>query len=192
MNRTKKNIIEAAIKVFSSDGYKGATMDEIASKAGVAKGTLYYNFNSKEQIFNYIIDLGMNHLTQQIADTIHSNLSAAIKLKDICRIQLTYFYENKDFVKVLFSQIWGSEQRQVLLRDAIKRYVDSIEMIIKEGIENNEIKAQDPSVLAHLFFGSITSTAMYDLINSDKNVDLDIIINTTLEFSLRGINANLK
>ena len=40
MNKTKKAIFNAAIKVFSIEGYDSATVDEIASEAGVAKGTL--------------------------------------------------------------------------------------------------------------------------------------------------------
>ena len=55
MNRTKKAIFEAAINVFATSGYNGSTVDEIASKANVAKGTLYYNFKSKEEIFNFVI-----------------------------------------------------------------------------------------------------------------------------------------
>ena len=54
MNNTKKLIFEAAIKVFSECGYNGAIMDDIASRAGVAKGTLYYHFASKEEIFKFV------------------------------------------------------------------------------------------------------------------------------------------
>ena len=56
MNKTKNLIFESAIKTFSESGYRGATMDDIASNAGLAKGTLYYNFASKEEIFNFIVD----------------------------------------------------------------------------------------------------------------------------------------
>jgi AcrR family transcriptional regulator len=52
MNKTKNTIFEAAIKVFSSNGYNGATMDDIALNAGVAKGTLYYHFKSKKKFLS--------------------------------------------------------------------------------------------------------------------------------------------
>ena len=51
MNKTKRAIFESAIKVFSKSGYTGATMDEVVAKAGVAKGSLYYHFKSKEELF---------------------------------------------------------------------------------------------------------------------------------------------
>ena len=50
MNKTKNLIFESAIKIFSESGYRGATMDDIAANASLAKGTLYYHFKSKEEI----------------------------------------------------------------------------------------------------------------------------------------------
>ncbi len=68
MNRTKKLIFESAIRIFSDCGYRGATMDDIASNAGLAKGTLYYHFTSKEEIFNFIVEEGIQILQDQVLD----------------------------------------------------------------------------------------------------------------------------
>ncbi len=69
MNRTKKAIFEAAINVFfTTSGYNGSTVDEIASKANVAKGTLYYNFKSKEEIFNFVISKGLEIWHEKLTD----------------------------------------------------------------------------------------------------------------------------
>ena len=62
MNRTKRLIFDSAIRIFSDCGYRGATMDDIASNAGLAKGTLYYHFTSKEEIFNFIVEEGIQKL----------------------------------------------------------------------------------------------------------------------------------
>lgn len=68
MSNTKSLIFKSAIKIFSKNGYNGATMDAIATDAGVAKGTLYYHFKSKEEIFKYIIQEGMNIVKKEIED----------------------------------------------------------------------------------------------------------------------------
>ena len=59
MNKTKKAIFNAAIKVFSIEGYDSATVDEIASEAGVAKGTLYYNFQVEGESCREIVEKEM-------------------------------------------------------------------------------------------------------------------------------------
>ena len=68
MNKTKKAIFESAIKVFSNYGYTGATMDEVVARAGVAKGSLYYHFKSKEELFIFIIKEGINLINGEIEE----------------------------------------------------------------------------------------------------------------------------
>ncbi|MGL4109510.1 TetR/AcrR family transcriptional regulator [Clostridium sp. LP20] len=186
MNKTKKAISNGAIKIFSYDGYKGATMDDIALEAGVAKGTLYYNFNSKEEIFNYIVQDGINKLKEDIYETKVSNLSPINKLKRICRIQLNYLYKNKDFSKIILSQLWGSEKRQENLRNIINEYIKDIKTIIDDAIDQKLISESNSSILANAFFGCFTSAAIYDMLNSEIE-NIESVIETTLEFTLRGI-----
>ena len=52
MNKTKRKIFSAAIELFSKNGYDNATVDDITAIAGVAKGSLYYHFSKKEDIFD--------------------------------------------------------------------------------------------------------------------------------------------
>lgn len=186
MNKTKEIISDSAMKIFSECGYKGTTMDDIALAAGVAKGTLYYNFNSKEEIFNFIIKKGIDNLKEEIRETRESSLSAIRKLEKISQIQLTLFYKNKDFFKVILSQLWGSEGRQESLRCIIKDYINDIKVIIDEAMEQGLIERKNSTILAHSFFGSITSLAIYDLINSEDK-DLYDIIDYLIEFTLKGI-----
>ena len=82
MNNTKKLIFEAAINIFSNCGYNGATMDDIALKAGVAKGTLYYHFKSKEEI----------------EAVIFAEQNPIEKLKALCKIELKLVYKNRDYI----------------------------------------------------------------------------------------------
>ena len=62
MNRTKRKIFETAMELFAQKGYDGTSVEEITSIVGIAKGTLYYHFTSKEEIFNFLIEEGMNLL----------------------------------------------------------------------------------------------------------------------------------
>ena len=54
----KSRIMLGALEVFKESGLEGATMDEIAQKSGFGKATLYYYFNSKEDVFSEIIKDG--------------------------------------------------------------------------------------------------------------------------------------
>ena len=57
MNKTKRKIFETSMKLFAEKGYEATSIEEITATVGVAKGTLYYHFTSKEEIFNFLIEI---------------------------------------------------------------------------------------------------------------------------------------
>ena len=65
----KQNILESALSVFKNKGFEGSTMDEIAKDADFGKATLYYYFNSKEEIFVEILNNGWRRLTNSILES---------------------------------------------------------------------------------------------------------------------------
>ncbi|WP_160693170.1 TetR/AcrR family transcriptional regulator [Clostridium sp. C2-6-12] len=190
MNKTKNLIFESAIKIFSESGYRGATMDDIAANAGLAKGTLYYHFTSKEEIFNFIVEEGLKILQNQVIEVQEMNIGPIEKLIKICKIQLTFLYGYTDFFKVVMSQLWGNESRQDELRQRIRVYINEIEINIKNAMNNGEIEKGDTELIAFQFFGSLCSSAIYESIHIEK-INLDYIIDSTIKFTLNGIGIDI-
>lgn len=190
MNKTKNLIFESAIKIFSESGYRGATMDDIAANAGLAKGTLYYHFTSKEEIFNFIVEEGLKILQNQVIEVQEMNIGPIEKLIKICKIQLTFLYGYTDFFKVVMSQLWGNESRQDELRQKIRTYINEIEINIKNAMDNGQIEKGDTELIAFQFFGSLCSSAIYESIHIEK-ISLDNIIESTIKFTLKGIGIDI-
>ena len=190
MNKTKNLIFESAIKIFSESGYRGATMDDIAANAGLAKGTLYYQFASKEEIFNFIVEEGLQILQNQVNEVQDMNIGSIEKLIKICRIQLTFLYGYTNFFKVVMSQLWGNENRQDELRQKIRTYINEIKINIESAMENGQIKKGDTELIAFQFFGSLCSSAIYESIHIEK-VGLEDIIDSTIKFTLMGLGINI-
>lgn len=191
MNKTKKLIFESAIKIFSESGYRGATMDDIAINAGLAKGTLYYHFESKEVIFNFIVEEGLQILKNEVTKVQEMNIGPIDKLIKICRIQLTFLYGYTNFFKVVMSQLWGAENRQNQLRNKIKEYINEIEINIKGAVESEIIKEGDTELMAFQFFGSLCSSAIYESIHNEK-IDLENIIDSTIKFTFQGLGLKIE
>lgn len=189
MNKTKNLIFESAIKIFSESGYRGATMDDIASNASLAKGTLYYHFKSKEEIFNFIVEEGLKILQNQVIEIQEMNMNPIEKLIKICKIQLTFLYGYTDFFKVVMSQLWGNESRQDELRQKIRTYISEIEINIKHAMDNGQIEKGDVELIAFQFFGSLCSSAIYESIHIEK-VNLEDIIDSTIKFTLKGLGID--
>jgi AcrR family transcriptional regulator len=189
MNKTKNLIFNSAIRVFSIKGYDGATMDEIAMSAGVAKGTLYYHFKSKEEIFKYIMDEGMR-LTQDEIDTSLENEDNSIgKLRAMFKGILILVHRNRDFFKVVASQLWGREIRQFELRDIMKKYMCDIEMYIKDAMDEGIIKKGNSRLIAYSLIGTFCSSAIYEI--SVGQEDIKDTVECVMDCILDGLKIRL-
>lgn len=148
MNKTKRKIFETSMDLFAKKGYEATSIEEITSVVGVAKGTLYYHFSSKEEIFYFLIEEGMKLLKNSI-DIKTSKLENSLdKLKAIVLIQIKIIVKYENFISMLLSQIWGQEPRNKKCREYVFEYINMIEDIIKEGMEKEELIIGDSSAIA--------------------------------------------
>ncbi len=171
MNKTKRKIFETSMKLFAEKGYDATSIEEITATVGVAKGTLYYHFSSKEEIFNFLIEEGMKLLQNSIDIKTAKYDNYIDKLKAVILIQIKIVMKYEDLITILLSQFWGNEARNQKCQKHIYDYIDKIENIVKEGIEKKEIKEGDPKVIASEIYGLICSALVYKLRN-EKEFDI--------------------
>ena len=88
MNKTKRKIFETSMKLFAEKGYDATSIEEITATVGVAKGTLYYHFSSKEEIFNFLIEEGVKLLKNSIAIKTDNLENSLDKIRAIALIQI--------------------------------------------------------------------------------------------------------
>ena len=161
MNKTKRKIFEASMKLFAEKGYDATSVEEITSVVGVAKGTLYYHFSSKEEIFNFLIEEGVKLLQNSIIIKTSQKNTSIDKLKSIILIQLKILNKYQDFIKIILSQIWGNEPRNIKCKESVKQYIELIEEIVKIGIESGEITNASSEAIAIQIFSTTCVSLLY-------------------------------
>ena len=161
MNKTKRKIFETSMKLFAEKGYDATSIEDITETVGVAKGTLYYHFSSKEEIFNFLIEEGIKLLQNSvdIKTSKHNNYIDKIKAIVLIQIKIVAKYEN--IITILLSQFWGTKERNKKCQDLVYQYIGQIEKIVQEGIEKGEIKKGDIRAIASEIYGLICSTLVY-------------------------------
>lgn len=185
MNRTKRKIFEAAMDLFAQKGYDGTSVEEITSVVGIAKGTLYYHFSSKEEILYFLVEEGMNLLKNSIEIKTKNFKSSVDKIKAVVLIQIKSIVKYENLITLVIDQIWGNEERNLKCREYIYEYIRILENIIKEGIEKGEIIEGKPEVLASGLFGFTCSGLLYKL-KTGKELDIQ---ETYKEFSNYIVNG---
>lgn len=171
MKKTKRKIFETSMRLFSEKGYDATSIEEITATVGVAKGTLYYHFSSKEEIFNFLVEEGMKLLKNSIEIKTSRCDNTIDKLKAVVLIQLKGIKKYENILAIVMSQVWGNEPRNVLCKEKVIEYISVIQDIIEEGLEKGDIKQCDSQVLACEIFSLTCSTLIYRRKNGEFEIE---------------------
>lgn len=154
IDNTKDSILSVATKLFSRFGFHKTSMDEIARIARKAKGSLYYHFASKEELFKEVVSIEMTKLKDQLTIIVNNpDLNASEKIKrylikrmEILNTAANYhetlkadFFEHFDFIDDLRTELdfWEKEH---------------LKKILLQGVDNGEFSViGDMDVLLDVF-----------------------------------------
>lgn len=189
MNQTKRRIFNTAVKLFSDKGYDNASVEEITAIAGVAKGSLYYHFAKKEDIFDMILEEGIKLLKNSIEIKTKNCTTSTEKIKAVLLIEVKVIVKYEDFLNVVLSQIWGEEDKNKKCKKAVFTYIKIIEKIVQEGIDNGEFYDGDVEAIAAGIFGVTCSSLIYRL-KKNRQVDVKTIYDGFESYITRAICVN--
>ena len=175
MNKTKRKIFETSMKLFAEKGYDATSIEEITATVGVAKGTLYYHFSSKEEIFNFLVEEGVKLLKNSIAIKTDKLENSLDQLRAIVLIQIKILVKYENFITIILSQIWGNDSRSQMCRKYVFEYIQMIEEIVKQGIQKGEIIEGDSNVIASGIFGFTCSSLIYKMRHNNEPIDVAIL-----------------
>ena len=172
MNKTKRKIFETSLKLFSEKGYDATSIEEITAVVGVAKGTLYYHFSSKEEIFNFLVEEGMKLLKNSIEIKTSKCNNTLDKIKAITLVQLKTVLKYENLLTIVLSQIWGNETRNVFCKEKVLEYISVVQEIVQNGINKGDIVECDSEILASEIFSLTCSALLYKRKNNLEKIDV--------------------
>ena len=93
----QQRIINAALLEFAEKGYKYASTNEIVKRAGIGKGMLFYYFNSKKELYYFLVNYCIDSVMEQFVGKIDTSITDVIeRLAHISYLKLKYFKENPE------------------------------------------------------------------------------------------------
>ena len=187
MNKTKRRIFTTAIKLFAEKGYENTGIEEITAVAGYAKGALYYHFETKEDLFDLLLEEGANLLNNSIEIKFKKCNNALDKLKAILMIEIKTIIRYEDFVTVIISNIFGETSRTKKCKKSFDNYVKTIQDVVQEGIDEGLFYEGDAQAIAYGIVGVTFSSLLYRL-KQNRNVTAEQIYKGYVETVVRGIS----
>lgn len=151
---------KSIIEVFAVKGYHPATMDEIARATGVAKGTLYYHYKNKEDLYYSVIEYGVHILEQSVRQALQNQTDPALKLKELIREVLNFFDLYSNIAFIFLRELYGNNIRRDVLRGLVQRIIQIIGEILAEGKQQGVFVVKDVDICATAVFGAVSATAI--------------------------------
>ena len=183
MNRNNKflrqeEMLKAATSIFAKEDFHKVTMEEVAKKAGVGKGTIYRYYKNKEDLYFSIISRGLETLYRYISRLVSREKDTLSKLRRVIFCALRFFELNKSFVKVFLQEevkfkTMGYEE----CKENLSKSIDLVEELILKGQEEGVLKEINVSQAASLLIGMAKELFLREIeassgLSLSKNVEL--------------------
>lgn len=154
LNQTRDKIVSVADMLFRKFGFQKTSMDEIAKTSRKAKGSLYYHFSSKEELFREVVRNEINVLKAKSGDVINnSEYGAETKLKKYIMVRMEVLHQSDNYQKTIQpGQIDHFEFLDDMRKDLDAWEKEQLVKIINEGIDRGEfVIDMDAGVLSDMF-----------------------------------------
>lgn len=190
-DRTKELIIEKAAPIFNKKGYAGTSMNDIMRATGLAKGGLYGNFKSKDEIAALAFEYSYNRMREDLASKVGPKKTALEKLLAILQYYRHYITAPpiEGGCPLLNTAIDADDAYPFLkkkAKHALQEMLGSLQRIIQKGIDEKAFQAKvDTRKEAELIFAQIEGGIMMAQISDDESIlhrlldHLEHHINTT-------------
>ena len=166
-NISKEQIIRAAAQVFFGEGFENATVDDIVKNAGIAKGSFYTYFKTRDEILTesikYLSSERINSLKTLIS--VYKNPTEQIMI--LMNANDAMSRTNPEIFLMNYALLLSSHEsiKKKVVKEFFGAYIEMFEDIIKAGIKKKEFKNSSPRIAA------LTLVLSHDLISILNNIE---------------------
>ncbi len=193
---SRRRILDAARDVFFRDGFMRANLDEIAEKAGVAKGTLYRYFKSKADLYVAVLADNLELFLERMEEAAAPRQSALERVRSIGRFYFTHWLEHPDYFQIFWAidneSVIGDLPREVI--DKISNFWESnlnvLHNVLEDGVQSGEFVACDTWEIANVLWSIANSLIESDSTKARRQIrrrPLEPLYTHAIDTLIRGI-----
>ena len=186
----REAILRAAITVFARCGYFNSKVADIAREAGVADGTVYLYFKSKEEILHSIFDRSVDDALGAAKERVQQLTDPREKLRQIAHMHLERLGADRDLAVVFQVELRGSTKfMEEFSAAGFAEYLSLIRSTFEEGQRAGMFRADlNARVVAKVLFGALDEMAT-NWILSKRRYKLAPMADQVLDIFLNGVRA---
>lgn len=184
-------ILEAAEKVFAARGVHSAKMEEIASGAGVAVGTLYNHFKDRESIFESLVVARREELIERVDAALsgHAREPFVAQLTAFIRALAEHLDAHREFLAILMAAEHSQTKAKIegpTSRATITELYHRLEELVRRGVRQKALRPEDASLYPTLLMGILRGLMLRRLYYDQEAQPLSERIGPLVRFFLKG------
>lgn len=194
-SRTREVLLEAALEVFSRDGYEGGSLPTIARAAKVGHPLIHYHFGSKENLWRQTVEFAFGGLIREAAtiEAASQDLSPIDRLRVLIRTFSLFAARHPNHLGLIMSEWRSNSERLTWLNENYTgRFAINLRLLLIEAREAGQIKAIPADHLGYIIMGSIVLFFSLNL-ELPKDADMERLADQhaswVLEAILKGIEV---
>jgi AcrR family transcriptional regulator len=156
-------IRDAAMRVVARKGYDHVTVQDIADEAGIAKGTVYLYFKSREDILEKTMWTSFDDFHERIAAAVAPGGAFRDVVERVVRAQLEYFDERQEFFRLYLAMAESLGERRVQKHAAYRTHIDRLTAMIETAKERGEVRDEPSERVAIVLAATIRDIALQRL-----------------------------
>jgi TetR/AcrR family fatty acid metabolism transcriptional regulator len=186
----REAILRAATRVFARNGYFNSKVADIASDAGVADGTVYLYFKSKEEILHSIFDRSVGDAIQEVREQLETITDPREKLRRISYLHLERLGADRDLAVVFQVELRSSTKfMEEFSAAGFAEYLNLIRSTFEEGQRAGVFRQElNAKVVAKILFGALDEMAT-NWILSKRRYKLQPMTDQVLDIFLNGVSS---
>jgi TetR/AcrR family transcriptional regulator len=196
--RRRRSILNAARAVFFESGFKLATVDDVAERAEVSKGTVYLYFESKETILAHLLLEGLDELVADLEEAYapDQEIASSERLRRLALAYLTFFQQNPHYFRLIMAFDRGKFQQSVpedIYEQVLTRSLRGFRWVVRavqHGINQQEFAVADARTTAAALWASLNGVLVllgHPLRREMIASDLESLYWATFDLFLHGI-----
>jgi len=187
----RRTIINAAVEVFAERGFHRSRVSDIARKAGVADGTIYLYFKSKDDVLITIFEERMEELLREARRVVDATLDPLDKIRAFARFHMSQVEEHRALASVLQVELRLSNKfMKEYHPQRLREYLDIIGEIVREGQSKGLFRRDcNPIVVRRALFGALDEIAMQWTLTPHPRYRLVSTAEEVSDIFIRGLKA---
>lgn len=187
----KKQILDAAERVFAERGFDKARMDDIVQESGLSKGALYWYYKSKDAIIRALLDRVFISEMQGADELVEAEGSASERLGLFAQFVVREYRRFEKLLPLAYEFIalaYRSKAVRETLVGYYEHYASLIARVVQQGVDRGEFKPCDPQATALSLIGMYEGIALLWFLDP-KKIDWDRMGDRPLELFLAGLRV---